>query len=285
VPLRQKARQQGALLSEIEPADYGDALNALTTISIAAANSIRESLGAGGVRIKADGSPVTSADEAAEAVIAKGLAGLGRSVPVVSEESSEGTTRPAGSDCYYLVDPLDGTKEFIAGLDEYTVNIALLSGGLPVLGVIAAPALGLIWRGIVGQGAERLGFVGEKALSPQRIHSRSAPPDDLIVMVSRTHLDAATEAYLEQLPHARRVACGSSLKFCRLAEGIADHYPRFGPTKDWDLAAGHAILAAAGGIVTALDGSALKYGTVDLRIPSFLAWGDPIRAKKASQSR
>jgi 3'(2'), 5'-bisphosphate nucleotidase len=270
-------------LPEFEPADYPDALNALTAISIAAANSIRESLGAGGIRIKTDGSPVTSADEAAQKVIVQGLAGLGHSLPVISEESSEGTALPATSNCYYLVDPLDGTKEFIAGLDEYTVNIALLSDGLPVLGVITAPALGLIWRGVIGNGAERMGFVGDKALAPQRIHCRPAQPDDFIVMVSRTHLDTATEAYLQHLPHTRRIGCGSSLKFCRLAEGAADHYPRLGPTKDWDLAAGHAVLAAAGGIVTAPDGSALKYGTADLRIPSFLAWGDPARAKQTLQ--
>jgi 3'(2'), 5'-bisphosphate nucleotidase len=265
-------------LSSLDPADYPDALDALTAISIAAANAIKGTLG-GGVRVKADGSPVTPADEAAEAVIAHGLNHLGHSLAIVSEESSEGTTRPAKSDCYYLVDPLDGTKEFIAGRDEYTVNIALLSEGAPVLGVIAAPALGLIWRGIVGRGAERLEFVGDRALSPQVIHSRAPPAGEFIVVVSRSHLDAPTEAYLQQLPHTRQIGSGSSLKFCRLAEGVADHYPRLGPTMDWDIAAGHAILAAAGGVVTALDGSPLKYNTPSLRIPSFLAWGDPARAK------
>jgi len=266
-------------LSKLDPADYPDALNALTQISIAAAGAIRGKLG-GTVRTKADGSPVTSADEAAEAVIADGLARLGGSFPIVSEESAESTTLPAKSDRYYLVDPLDGTKEFIAGRDEYTVNIALLSEGFPVLGVITAPALGLIWRGIVGRGAERLEFVAEKALPPQPIHSRSVPAGECIVMVSRSHLDAPTEAYLHRLPHVRRIGCGSSLKFCRLAEGAADHYPRLGPTMDWDIAAGHAILVAAGGIVTGLDGSALQYGTPDLRIPSFLAWGNPAGGEK-----
>jgi 3'(2'), 5'-bisphosphate nucleotidase len=269
-------------LSKLDPADYPDALNALTQIGIAAASAIRETLG-GSVRIKADGSPVTPADEAAEVVIADGLARLGGSFPIVSEESAESTTLPANSDCYYLVDPLDGTKEFIAGRDEYTVNIALLSGGFPVLGVIAAPALGLMWRGIVGRDAERLEFVAEKALPPQPIHSRSAPAGKLIVMVSRTHLDAPTEAYLQRLPHTRRIGCGSSLKFCRLAEGTADHYPRLGPTMDWDIAAGHAILVAAGGIVTKLDGSPLKYGTAGFRIPSFLAWGNPARAESKAR--
>jgi 3'(2'), 5'-bisphosphate nucleotidase len=268
-----------APLPKFNPADYPDAINALTAISVAAANAIKAT-SEHSVRVKTDGSPVTSADEAAEAVIADGLSRLGRSFPIVSEESSEGRTLPAKSDCYFLVDPLDGTKEFIAGRDEYTVNIALLSEGVPVLGVIAAPALGLIWRGIVGRGAERLAFVGEKTLSPQGIHSRSAPAGELVVVVSRSHLDAPTEAYLEHLPHTRRIGSGSSLKFCRLAEGMADHYPRLGPTMDWDIAAGHAILAAAGGIVTDLGGSPLKYGTRSLRIPSFLAWGDPNRAHK-----
>lgn len=267
-------------MSNFDPADYPDALNALTAISIAAANAIKGTLGRS-VRTKADGSPVTSADEAAEAIIAGGLARLGDSFPVISEESSEGATLLAKSNCYYLVDPLDGTKEFIAGRDEYTVNIALLSEGAPILGVITAPALGVIWRGIVGRGAERLKFLGEKALSSEPIHSRSAPADEFIVVISRSHLDAPTEAYLQHLPHTRRIGSGSSLKFCRLAEGVADHYPRLGPTMDWDIAAGHAILAAAGGVVTRLDGSPLKYGSPSLRIPSFLAWGDPARAQKA----
>ena len=266
-------------MSKLDPADYPDALNALTQLSIVAANAIRGTLGVN-VRTKADGSPVTSADEAAEAVIADGLARLGVSLPIVSEESVEGAILPAKSDRYYLVDPLDGTKEFIAGRNEYTVNIALLSEGFPVLGVITAPALGLIWRGIVGRGAERLEFAEETALPPQPIHTRSAPAGEFIVMVSRSHLDAPTEAYLQRLPHTRRIGCGSSLKFCRLAEGTADHYPRLGPTMDWDIAAGHANLVAAGGIVTGLDGSPLKYGTPGLRIPSFLAWGNPAGAEK-----
>jgi 3'(2'), 5'-bisphosphate nucleotidase len=279
---RRSIRKRGSKeppLPNLDPADYPEVLNALTAISIAAANAIKGSLG--GVRIKADGSPVTSADEAAEAVIADGLTRLGHAFPVVSEESSERATVPAKSDCYFLVDPLDGTKEFIAGRDEYTVNIALLSEGTPVLGVITAPALGIIWRGAVGAGAERLEFVGEKALSPLPIHSRSVPAGEFIVVVSRSHLDAPTEAYLQLLPHTRRIGSGSSLKFCRLAEGVADHYPRLGPTMDWDIAAGHAVLTAAGGVVTELDGSPLKYGTPDLRIPSFLAWGDPTGAQRA----
>jgi len=265
-------------LSKLDPAAYRDTMNALTAISIAAANSIRETSATGGVRIKADGSPVTSADEAAEAVIRDALARLAHPLPIISEECPHERALPAKAE-YYLVDPLDGTKEYIAGRNEYTINIAYVSDGRPLLGVITAPALGLIWRGTVGQGSERLEFVSEKALSPQPIHARSRPADEFIVMVSRSHLDQPTETYLSHLPHTRRIGCGSSLKFCRLAEGAADHYPRLGPTMDWDIAAGHAILTAAGGIVTGLDGSPLHYGTSALRIPSFLAWGDPALAE------
>jgi 3'(2'), 5'-bisphosphate nucleotidase len=272
-------------LPKFDPADYPEAISALTAISIAAANAIKGASTPDSVRIKADGSPVTSADEAAEAVIRDGLAHLARPLPIISEECSDNRTLPGKSDCYYLVDPLDGTKEFIAGRNEYTINIALMSEGRPVLGVITAPALGLMWRGIVRRGAERLEFTSEKALPPHPIHSRLAPAGELIVMVSRSHLDPPTEAYLKQLPHTRRTDCGSSLKFCRLAEGAADHYPRLGPTMDWDIAAGHAILTAAGGVVTELDGSPLKYGTPDLCIPSFLAWGDPSRVDNSPGGR
>ena len=152
----------------------------------------------------------------------------------------------------------------------------MISDRAPTLGVIVAPTLGLIWRGIVGRGAERLKFSAAQISQPQPIHTRARPAGELIVMVSRSHLDAATQRYLDGLPHARRVACGSSIKFCRLAEGLADHYPRLGPTHDWDVAAGHAVLVAAGGSVASRDGEALAYGTPDLRIPEFLAWGAPL---------
>ncbi len=154
---------------------------------------------------------------------------------------------PAPGERYFLVDPLDGTRDFIAGLDEYTVNIAFVSDGRPVLGIVTAPALGLIWRGIVGRGAERLRFSADGTSVTEPIHARSRPDDELIVMVSRSHLDAATRAYVDSLPRTRCIPCGSSLKFCRLAEGAADLYPRLGPTRDWDVAAGHAVLAAANG--------------------------------------
>jgi 3'(2'), 5'-bisphosphate nucleotidase len=247
----------------------------LTAISVAAASEIMRSRGSGGVRIKPDGSPVTNADEAADAAIRDGLMHLAPGFPIVSEEYTDREKAAGKGASYFLVDPLDGTQDFIAGRDEYTVNVGLISGGSPILGIVTAPALGLIWRGIVGRGAERLEFSSRHASTPEPIHTRSRPHGELIVMVSRSHLDTSTKAYVDSLPHARCVACGSSMKFCRLAEGGADHYPRLGPTRDWDVAAGHAVLVAAGGSVIPPKGGDLIYGTPELRIPGFLAWGGP----------
>ena len=155
----------------------------------------------------------------------------------------------------------------------------MVTDGTPILGVIAAPALGLIWRGVVGRGAERLEFTTDgRTSSPQAIHTRQPPSSELVVMVSRSHLEARTQSYVDALPRARLMQSGSSIKFCRVAEGSADLYPRLAPTHDWDIAAGHAILTAAGGSVTAPDGTALVYGSAELLIPAFLAWGDPAHA-------
>jgi 3'(2'), 5'-bisphosphate nucleotidase len=251
-------------------------LSELTAICVAASDAIgRSHWERRGVRIKADQSPVTAADEAAEMVIRDGLARLDPLLPVISEERAEHEPPKVEATSYFLVDPLDGTREFIAGRSEYTVNIGLISAGAPVLGVIAAPALGLIWRGIVGRGAERLEFAAGKVSEPQAVRTRPRPSDGLRVMASRSHLGAQTQAYIDGLRGAELVRCGSSLKFCRLAEGAADLYPRLAPTRDWDVAAGHAILAAAGGSVVAPDGTVLAYGSRDLRIPAFLACGDP----------
>jgi 3'(2'), 5'-bisphosphate nucleotidase len=253
-----------------------DRMEGLTELSVTTAATIlrwREDGAKSGVRIKADGSPVTAADEVADATIRDGLARLAPSFPIVSEEHAEGERPVAASEGYFLVDPLDGTREFIAGRDEFTVNIGLIVGGAPILGIVAAPELGLMWRGIVGGGAQRLRFSADRISTPEAIHARTLPAGELIVTVSRSHLDAPTQAYLDVLPHTRLLACGSSVKFCRLAEGAADHYPRLGPTHDWDVAAGHALLVAAGGSVVEPDGAALKYGTAQRRIPAFLAWG------------
>jgi 3'(2'), 5'-bisphosphate nucleotidase len=265
----------GVLVPTFDIAACAELMEPLTAISMSAAEAIQRSRGEGGVRSKADGSPVTTADEAAEAMICEGLARLDPALPVISEERAEREKPAINSASFILVDPLDGTREFVAGRDEYTINIGLVSDGAPLLGIIAAPALGLIWRGIVGRGAERLEFSSRKRSSPNAIRTRQRPRGELLVMVSRSHLDAQTQAYLDGLPRARAVPSGSSVKFCVLAEGAADLYPRFGPTRDWDVAAGHAILAAAGGSVLAPGGAPLTYGTPELRIPSFVACGDP----------
>ena len=271
-------------MSLFDNAAGAELVEAMTALSVSAAQAIRRQ-DASHLRRKRDGSPVTAADEAAEAVIREGLARLSLGVAVISEEQAE-RERPCvtGTD-FIFIDPLDGTREFIAGRGEYTVNIGVVAGGQPIAGVIAAPALGLAWRGVVGRGAERLQFDGDrsgKIANPQTIRTRPGPPGELLVMTSRSHLDARTQAFVDALPQARRIACGSSIKFCRLAEGAADLYPRFGPTRDWDVAAGHAILAAAGGDVLSPEGAPLRYGSPELRIPAFVAFGDAkatLRAK------
>jgi 3'(2'), 5'-bisphosphate nucleotidase len=200
-------------------------------------------------------------------------------VAVVSEEA--GMLCSALPDGFVLVDPLDGTREFIAGRDEFTVNVAIVAGGRPQLGVVAAPAQGLLWRGIVGMGAERLrltpGRPADAADERKPIHTRAAPHSGLVAAASRSHLDPATQAFLSRLSIEECVTCGSAVKFCQLAEGVADVYPRLSTTCEWDVAAGHALLVAAGGTVTTPEGRPLSYGRrdADFRIPAFIAWGDP----------
>lgn len=235
-------------------------------------------------RHKADQSPVTEADEAAHAVIAEGVRRAAPGIPVVSEEAPCDWQGEAPHE-FILVDPLDGTAEFIAGRLEYTVNIALVRAGTPAVGVVAAPALGLIWRGASGQ-AERLRFsVGDAPGKPRRaakIHTRPWPASEPVAAVSRTHFDALSAAFLQRFAPVKEVAFGSALKFCRLAEGAVDFYPRLAPTFEWDVAAGHAVVVAGGGVVLAPDGGALKYGRrhVGFRVEGFTAWGD---AKAASR--
>jgi 3'(2'), 5'-bisphosphate nucleotidase len=233
-------------------------------------------------RAKADQSPVTAADEAAQAVILEGLARLMPGVPVVAEESA---LRPEVlSPLFVLVDPLDGTREFIAGRPEFTVNVALIADRMPVLGVIAGPALGRIWRGCVGSGAERLTLVAggaPKAVEPAAIRVRPAPSHGLVAALSRSHLDTQTEAFLDRLPIVERTSLGSSAKFCLIAEGSADVYPRLAPTCEWDIAAGHAVLAAAGGAVLTPDGRPISFGrSPEFLVPAFVAWGDGEAARR-----
>jgi 3'(2'), 5'-bisphosphate nucleotidase len=229
-------------------------------------------------RAKPDRSPVSAADEAANAIIVQDLAHLLPGVPIVSEEQE---ARPSALEAgFVLVDPLDGTREFLAGREEFTVNVAIISQGRPAVGIIAAPALGLVWRGVVGQGAERLhlaaGAAPCRASGRSAIHTRRRPAAGFDAMVSRSHFDEETDAFLQRLPLVARTPCGSSLKLARIAEGSADLYARLARTCEWDVAAGHAILAAAGGIVTAPDGTELVYGHApDFHVPGFIAWGDP----------
>ena len=256
-----------------DAAASAELLQAMTAIGVRAALLVRGEFGKAGVHRKDDGSPVTGADLAAEAAIRADLSGLAPALPVVSEEQAEPQT-VADDESYFLVDPLDGTREFIAGRDEYTINIALMNKGAPLLGIIVAPALGLIWRGIVGHGAERLTFAADGNISPpSSIHTRPQPQREPVVLVSRSHLDPRTQALLGGLPQPRTIACGSAVKFCRVAEGFADLYPRLGPTRDWDVAAGHAIVEAAGGRVLTPDGTPLRYRTPELLIPGFIACG------------
>jgi 3'(2'), 5'-bisphosphate nucleotidase len=236
-------------------------------------------------RQKSDRSFVTAADEAAQAVVLQGLSEIFPGLAAVCEEAT-GSPRPATlGGCFALVDPLDGTREFLDGRPEFTVNLAIVSAGVAVLGIIAAPALGRIWRGFVGSGAERLRF------DPTRpgvfdevvpLHTRAQVPGRIRVAVSRSHLDADTAALLSRLAVSEKVGCGSSLKFCRVAEGDADLYPRLAPTSEWDIAAGDAVLAAAGGVVTKPDGTPLRYGQVaqGFRVPAFLAFGDPAAVRE-----
>jgi 3'(2'), 5'-bisphosphate nucleotidase len=227
---------------------------------------------------KADGSPVTEADMAADHVIAEGLARLVPEVQTLSEERTHLAQLPCSSS-FFLIDPLDGTKEFLAGRNEFTVNVALVTDGTPLLGIVAAPALGLIWRGLVGRGAERLSISGGALSSPLPIRARKMPAAGLpwIVAVSRSHGDKRTEAFIERRPGAVRQVLGSAVKFCRVAEGGADIYPRLSPTCEWDVAAGHAVVTAAGGRITNAAGEALRFGAgrADFVVPEFIAWGDP----------
>ncbi|MFO1149405.1 MAG: 3'(2'),5'-bisphosphate nucleotidase CysQ [Alsobacter sp.] len=216
-------------------------------------------------KAKSDGSLVTEADVDAEAIILAGLPDILPGIPVVSEEAAAAGIVPQCDGTFVLVDPLDGTREYVSRNGEFTVNIAVVSNGRPVLGVVYAPVSGKLWLGDVAAGrAEAMivqaGAPLSQAGSRHAIRARKSPETGLVACVSRSHCDPATDAYLADLPVGERREAGSSVKFCLIAEGEADLYPRFGPTMQWDTAAGHAILAAAGGSVTCPDGSALPYG-------------------------
>jgi len=236
------------------------------------------------VRAKDDASPVTEADGAAEAIILRGLREIAPGVPVIAEEEAAAGRFPSIAGTFFLVDPLDGTKEFINRNGEFTVNIALIENGAPVLGAVYAPALGRLWWGARGGGAF-VADVTNGAVGPARaIHVR-APSGPLTAIGSRSHGSEATQAYLKAYDVADFVAAGSSLKFCLLAEGKADIYPRMGRTMEWDTAAGDAVLRAAGGRVETLNGQPLQYGKRfdsgdgAYANPHFVAFGDVATAQ------
>lgn len=266
---------------EISPAEAAKFIGELTAIVARASALIRAVSPASEHKLKPDQSPVTLADDASEAEILKGLARLLPGVPVVSEEMSGRQAPPKLAGSFILVDPLDGTREFIAGRDEYTVNVAIISGGKPIAGIVSAPKQHKVWRGIVGHGAERLRMLADGADQPQAIRARRWPAQNAVAVVSRSHLDPATEAFVGKLGQLTREESGSAIKFCRIAEGAADVYPRFGTTCEWDVAAGHAVVTAAGGIVTDPNGAPLKFGDAagNFRVAAFVAWGDPDKAK------
>ena len=230
-------------------------------------------------RSKADSSPVCEADERAETVILEGLSRFLPGWDVIAEEASaRGETQRAG-ERFILVDPLDGTREFLSRNGEFTLNIGLIEGGIPVAGAVYAPAIGRLWfSGSTAHACEAA--VDGPAPLPSaagRIATRHAPADGLVALASRSHGDEKTESFLGRLPVRERIGAGSSLKFCLLAEGKADVYPRFGPTMEWDTAAGDAILRAAGGTIDTSEGGAFRYGKAgqSFRNGGFVAWGDP----------
>ncbi|MGE0847859.1 MAG: 3'(2'),5'-bisphosphate nucleotidase CysQ [Flavobacteriaceae bacterium] len=223
--------------------------------------------------LKEDRSPVTEADTAAEAIILDGLHRAWPDIPVIAEEAATAGALPEVGRRFFLVDPLDGTKEFIRGDDSFTVNIALVEDRMPSAGVVLAPARAQAWSGR-GNAAALYRLGGGKVAASQAIGVRPCPASPVAV-ASRSHRDPQTDAFLAERGVTEVTSIGSSLKFCLLAEGTADLYPRFGPTMEWDTAAGHAVLNAAGGRVTGLDGGPFLYGKKEagFRNPGFIAQG------------
>jgi 3'(2'), 5'-bisphosphate nucleotidase len=252
-----------------------DLAEALVPVAIEAGRAILD-VRAGHVAVshKADSSPVTEADRAAEAIILRHLERLAPGAPVVAEEAVEAGRLPAVGREFFLVDPLDGTKEFVKGGDDFTVNIALVRDHVPVMGVVLAPATDTIYAGVLGKGAWTA--VGSGAPRPIAVRT---PPERIDVVASKSHRTPETDDYIARYAVADLVSAGSSLKFCLVAEGKADLYPRMGTTMQWDTAAGDAVLRAAGGTVEAVDGGALLYGpngvegAAAFRNPWFIAAG------------
>lgn len=262
----------------------------LVAIAIAAGEAILPHYDPAGqhARLKGDGSPVTAADEAAEAIILSRLADHGITV-VIAEEAVAAGRIPDVADDFWLVDPLDGTRDFISGSGEFTVNIARIVGGVPVAGVVLAPALGEVyWADETGAHKARVDGATTSGAAPIRVAS---PEGALKVVASKSHLTQETKDFIARFDVGQFLSFGSSLKFCRVADGTADLYPRMGRTMEWDTAAGHAVLRAAGGEVFTLDGRALAYGKATHESgayanPHFVAAGafDPFALAQASST-
>lgn len=223
----------------------------------------------GEIASKSDMSPLTAADLEVDAFLCKELAKAFPDIPVVTEERAATHAAGFAGNRFFLVDPIDGTKEFVADRGEFTINIGLIENGDPVAGAVYAPAVDRLFAGAAGQGA----FEASLA-DPARRQLVTARPDNgsLTVVASRSHMTPQTQAFVDANPVGKLTNAGSSLKFCLLAAGEADLYPRFGPTMEWDTAAGHAVLSAAGGFVEQISGAPLNYGKPGYRNPDFVAY-------------
>lgn len=255
-------------------------VSAMRRLSIEAGRAIMEVYARDdmGVRSKEDASPVTEADEAADAIIAAGLRSAFPDVPLVTEEQSK--THGLSADTFLIVDPLDGTKEFVKRRGDFTVNIALVEEGTPTLGVVYAPAKGRMFLTTNdGHVIEETGdFDLEQSGETRQIGVSKPDPEALRVVASKSHRDQATDDYIARYPLESTVSAGSSLKFCLVAVGEADFYPRLGPTMEWDTAAGQAVLTAAGGhVVDRETHKALGYGKADFRNSHFLAYAPGVQ--------
>jgi 3'(2'), 5'-bisphosphate nucleotidase len=253
------------------PADLVTLLPELEVLARRAGAAIMEVYGSDfAVKTKGDASPVTEADERAEAIILPGLAALTPGIPMVAEESvAAGRIPQVGSGPFWLIDPLDGTKEFIKRNGEFTVNIGLIVNGIPAAGVVFAPAQDLLWSGAAGKA-----FKVDADGARRPIACRPLPASGAVVLTSRSHNSPdALKQWMAQFPGASLDFAGSSLKFCKVAEGSADLYPRFGPTCEWDTAAASAVLLAAGGRVEDFQGQPLAYAKPKFLNPDFIARG------------
>jgi 3'(2'), 5'-bisphosphate nucleotidase len=273
-----------ALAEATSVPDLGVAAEVLTSAAAKAGSAIMAHYGATNeIDYKDDQSPVTQADRDANEILVSALRDLAPNIPVVSEESTTDRKAPLGR-TFFLVDPLDGTKEFIKRRSDFTVNIGLIDDGFPCFGLVYAPARNLLAVTIADGVAIEASMAPSKsgadlnALSHTRLHARAANPEAITALVSLSHLDRKTEEFLEGYSVTERTGAGSSIKFLEIARGNADLYPRLGPTMEWDTAAGQAVLEAAGGHVVNTRGARFSYGKTDagLKNANFVAWGRSI---------